>query len=132
MKLLFCKKNSKFTPEMKVFKVMKIPLTLLLSGAILACSFSLLIVPVQEASYAHQNDASVKDLSYVDFIALPSIFEEGDHFKNFFNNSLFFGIKDQVFSWKASTDLHQNNFGHFFSIPYYYLKQILFPFHSFW
>lgn len=117
---------------MKKTKAIKIHLTLLLSAAILVWSFILPFTPVKKAEGNPQNKAYVNQLGFVDFFGLPTIYEEGDAFKNILIDGLFAGIKNQEFTWAIGPLLSEKTLSPFAWVSYHYFKQILFPFHTFW
>ena len=117
---------------MKKLKVLKSSLALLLSGTVLLWSFLLSFSPNQGLSFLQQKDAAVKSIGCVEFFALPSVFEEGNSIKSFLNDGLNAGIKNQEFSWTINIIKSIDPFTPYKWVPYHYLKQILFPFHSFW
>ncbi|WP_339925012.1 hypothetical protein [uncultured Cyclobacterium sp.] len=117
---------------MRKLKEIKMSLTLLLSGAVLIWSFLLPFSPTQGFNTSDEREASVKSLGYVDFFALPSVYEEGNAFKNFLIEGLFAGIKNQEFSWNPTPCFSVKSFIPHNWVLYHYLKQILFPFHFFW
>ncbi|MDO6437413.1 hypothetical protein Q4534_08355 [Cyclobacterium sp. 1_MG-2023] len=117
---------------MKTTKAIKIHLTLFLSAAILVWSFLLPFTPVKVTDGNHQNKAYVNQLGFVDFFGLPTIYEEGDTFKNILNDGLFAGTKNQEFTWTIGPLLSKKSLSPYTWVSYHYFKQILFPFHSFW
>jgi hypothetical protein len=113
-------------------KAIKIQLTLFLSAALLVWSFLLPFSPIIKTENNHQNKAYVDHLGFVDFFGLPTIYEEGDTFKNFLIDGLFAGIKNQEFTWIIGPLLSEKTLNPYAWVAYLYFKLILFPFHTFW
>tara|TARA_R100001039_G_C1795122_1_gene74738 strand:- start:229 stop:579 length:351 start_codon:yes stop_codon:yes gene_type:complete len=116
---------------MKRKNEIKTALTLILSGAILVWSFLLTSTSGQIHQDKSPNKSIVKQLGFVDFYALPTVYEDNNPFKDLLIDGLFEGIKNQEFSWVLGPLIYIKSLtrNHWVS---YYFKQILFPFHSFW